>query len=153
MNQGTLISKTKEKITQAALSELKITPYPVGTLLFSFKLSIGKVGITTIPLFTNEAIAAIEPKENIALDKHYLMEALRHVSQTIKGNAAAKGATLNKKSLSEIIIPVPPYEEQKRIAAILGGVTRAIEDTKVKKLSLLQELQKSLASRAFAGLL
>ena len=153
MNQGTLISKTKEKITQAALSELKITPYPVGTLLFSFKLSIGKVGITTIPLFTNEAIAAIEPKENIALDKHYLMEALRHVSQTIKGNAAAKGVTLNKKSLSEIIIPVPPYEEQKRIAAILGGVTRAIESTKVKKLSLLQELQKSLATRAFAGLL
>ena len=42
MNQGSLILKTTESISQIALDELKITPYSVGTVLFSFKLSIGK---------------------------------------------------------------------------------------------------------------
>ena len=99
MNQGSLILKTAESISQIALDELKITPYSVGTVLFSFKLSIGKVGITAVPLFTNEAIAAIEPKEQESLNKYYLMEVLREVGKTVEGNAAVMGVTLNKKSL------------------------------------------------------
>ena len=127
MNQGSLILKTTESISQIALDELKITPYSVGTVLFSFKLSIGKVGITAVPLFTNEAIAAIEPKEQEALNKYYLMEVLREVGKTVEGNAAVMGVTLNKKSLAKLTIPLPPLGEQKRIAEILGEVSKAIE--------------------------
>ena len=127
MNQGSLILKTTESISQIALDELKITPYSVGTVLFSFKLSIGKVGITAVPLFTNEAIAAIEPKEQKALNKYYLMEVLREVGKTVEGNAAVMGVTLNKKSLAKLTIPLPPLGEQKRIAEILGEVSKAIE--------------------------
>jgi restriction endonuclease, S subunit len=142
MNQGSLILKTTESISQIALDELKITPYSVGTVLFSFKLSIGKVGITAIPLFTNEAIAAIEPKEQEALNKYYLMEVLREVGKTVEGNAAVMGGTLNKKSLAKLTIPLPPLGEQKRIAEILGRVAEAeqhVQDT----LELLDEVAKS----------
>lgn len=142
MNQGSLILKTTESISQIALDELKITPYSVGTVLFSFKLSIGKVGITAIPLFTNEAIAAIEPKEQEALNKYYLMEVLREVGKTVEGNAAVMGVTLNKKSLAKLTIPLPPLGEQKRIAEILGRVAEAeqhVQDT----LELLDEVAKS----------
>ena len=52
MNQGPLLNTTSETITNTALSELNISPYPAGTVLFSFKLSIGKVGITTKPMVT-----------------------------------------------------------------------------------------------------
>ena len=127
MNQGSLILKTTESISQIALDELKITPYSVGTVLFSFKLSIGKVGITAVPLFTNEAIAAIEPKAQESLNKYYLMEVLREVGKTVEGNAAVMGVTLNKKSLATLTIPLPPLGEQKRIAEILGEVSKAVE--------------------------
>lgn len=142
MNQGSLILKTTESISQIALDELRITPYSVGTVLFSFKLSIGKVGITAVPLFTNEAIAAIEPKEQESLNKYYLMEVLREVGKTVEGNAAVMGVTLNKKSLAELKIPLPPLGEQKRIAEILGGAAEAeqhVQDT----LELLNEVAKS----------
>ena len=129
MNQGSLILKTTESISQIALDELKITPYSVGTVLFSFKLSIGKVGITAVPLFTNEAIAAIEPKEQEALNKYYLMEVLREVGKTVEGNAAVMGVTLNKKSLAKLTIPLPPLGEQKRIAEMLGEASKTIKDT------------------------
>lgn len=127
MNQGPLLNTTSETITNTALSELNISPYPAGTVLFSFKLSIGKVGITTKPMFTNEAIAAIEPHNINSLDKPYLAEALRFIGQSLEGNAAVMGITLNKKSLAEINIPLPPLEEQKRIAEILGKVTRVAD--------------------------
>lgn len=139
MNQGSLILKTAESISQIALDELKITPYSVGTVLFSFKLSIGKVGITAVPLFTNEAIAAIEPKEQESLNKYYLMEVLREVGKTVEGNAAVMGVTLNKKSLAELKIPLPPLGEQKRIAEILGGVSKAIQILE-HELQLLGEI-------------
>jgi len=49
------ISDSKEKITDLAEKPQKLLPKD--TLLFSFKLSIGKVAITKKPLYTNEAIA------------------------------------------------------------------------------------------------
>ena len=143
MNQGSLILKTTESISQIALDELKITPYSVGAVLFSFKLSIGKVGITAVPLFTNEAIAAIEPKEQESLNKYYLMEVLREVGKTVEGNAAVMGVTLNKKSLAELKIPLPPLGEQKRIAEILGGVANAIH-TVEQQIETANQLEKSL---------
>lgn len=143
MNQGSLILKTTESISQIALDELRITPYSVGTVLFSFKLSIGKVGITAVPLFTNEAIAAIEPKEQESLNKYYLMEVLREVGKTVEGNAAVMGVTLNKKSLAELKIPLPPLGEQKRIAEILGGVANAIH-TVEQQIETANQLEKSL---------
>lgn len=143
MNQGSLILKTTESISQIALDELKITPYPVGTVLFSFKLSIGKVGITAAPLFTNEAIAAIEPKEQEVLNKYYLMEVLREAGKTVEGNAAVMGVTLNKKSLAKLTIPLPPLGEQKRIAEILGKVSKAIQQVE-GQLERTQELSLSV---------
>ena len=132
MNQGPLLNTTSETITDTALSELNISPYPAGTVLFSFKLSIGKVGITTKPMFTNEAIAALEPHTLNSLDKPYLAEALRSIGQSLEGNAAVMGITLNKKSLAEINIPLPPLGEQKRIAEILGNIQNAIELTSLQ---------------------
>jgi len=156
MNQGSLILKTTESISKIALDELKITPYSVGTVLFSFKLSIGKVGITAVPLFTNEAIAAIEPKEQEALNKYYLMEVLREVGKTVEGNAAVMGVTLNKKSLAKLTIPLPPLGEQKRIAEILGGVSKAIQILE-HELQLLGEIsvleqQNNLSTQKLSNL-
>lgn len=141
MNQGPLLNATSETITDTALSELNISPYPAGTVLFSFKLSIGKVGITTKPMFTNEAIAAIEPHNINLLDKPYLAEALRFIGQSLEGNAAVMGITLNKKSLAEINIPLPPLAEQKRIAEILDKISGSIKST-TNELCILNNLAR-----------
>ncbi|MDO5029956.1 MAG: restriction endonuclease subunit S [Corynebacterium sp.] len=124
MNQGRVIRKTSEEISAFAVQSLKITPYPPGTVFFSFKLSIGKVGISEVEMFTNEAIAAVTPCDSSILSRGYLMEALENAGKRLQGNDAAMGVTLNKKSLHEIEIPLPPLEEQKRIAGILEASAR-----------------------------
>ena len=66
------LTTTKECITDQALSATKIKVVPEGTVLMSFKLSIGKVAIARIDTCTNEAIAALSVKSPKSLDRDYL---------------------------------------------------------------------------------
>ena len=119
MGRSKEIRTTKEGITEAAIDACNMRLVNPGTVLFSFKLSIGKVGIASVPLFTNEAIASLPILDSGILCEEFLIHALEKVSQKLVGDRAAMGMTLNKASLAEIQIPLPPLEEQRRIAAIL----------------------------------
>jgi type I restriction enzyme S subunit len=119
MNGSMAIDTTKEEITESAVNECNMKPVVPGTVLLSFKLSIGKVGIAAKELFTNEAIAALPVKTHDRLLEGYLAWALRSANSLGVSNRAVMGATLNKKSLAAIEIPLAPLDEQRRIAAIL----------------------------------
>lgn len=146
MNQGRNITQTKEKITNAGTGKGKII-LP-GTVLLSFKLSIGKVGINTIPLYTNEAIAALPIKKPSLIYPEYLACFLESQNFDSLGNRAAMGKTLNKKSLQELEIPLPSLEEQKRIVNILDKA-RSIQEARQKQLAALDELAISIFSEHF----
>jgi len=119
MSQGLEIVDTKEQITDLAIKESNIKIVTAGTVLFSFKLSIGKIGIAQKNIYTNEAIAALPIKDDTKLCKEYLVHALSRWEFGIKTHRAVMGATLNKEKLQSLKIPLPPLKEQKRIAAIL----------------------------------
>lgn len=119
MTQGRRIRTTKERITEKGAEESRCQQIPKGTVLLSFKLSIGKVSITDIDLFTNEAIAALPIIQHNKLCADFLYWALRSIRLDDEVDVAAKGRTLNRAKLLRIQIPLPPLEEQKRIAAIL----------------------------------
>ena len=121
MNQGTNIVSTKEGITAKAVRECHCRLVPTGTLLLSFKLSIGKVSFNTIPLYTNEAIAALHILSKDRIFGPYLYWVLQHVDLLENVDTAAKGNTLNKRKLHEIAIPLPPLPDQHRLAAILDA--------------------------------
>lgn len=63
-----VITKTKEQITDLAVKEARCKVVPKGTLLFSFKLTIGKMAFAGCDLFTNEAIAAFSIKGRCPID-------------------------------------------------------------------------------------
>ena len=86
---------TKETITEAAFNELNMKLTTVGTVLMSFKLSIGKVSIAQKNLFTNEAIVSLPVKDNSLLDTNYLARALENFNFNEIGNRAAMGKTRN----------------------------------------------------------
>ncbi|MBB2893735.1 type I restriction enzyme S subunit [Flexivirga oryzae] len=146
MNQGLAISKTKEQITDAGARLGKVVP--PGTVLLSFKLSIGKVGIAEVPLYTNEAIAALPIKNDRVLDARYLMRSLQAMDLAGGSNRAAMGATLNKKSLAAVQISLPSLPEQRRIAAILDR-TDALRTKRRQVLAHLDSLTQSIFHNTF----
>lgn len=142
MNQGRRLRHTKEAITDAGVKASGIKIVPEGTLLLSYKLSIGKVGITERSLFTNEAIAALPIIDPRVLGVDYLYWTLNTIDLLETSDRAAMGATLNKAKLKEIQIPLPPLAEQKRIAAILD----AADALRAKRREALAQLDALLQS-------
>ncbi|MDD3245720.1 MAG: restriction endonuclease subunit S [Methanosarcina sp.] len=143
MNQGRYLEITKENITDLAVRECNCRLVPVGTVLLSFKLSIGKVGISRIPLFTNEAIAALPISDSNKLSSDYLYWALQSIDLKCGLDRAAKGLTLNKAKLVDIEIPLPPLPEQKRIADILDRA-EALRAKRRAALAQLEELTQAI---------
>lgn len=119
LNGNEEINYTKEQITLEAINETGIKVVPKGTIIFSFKLSIGKVAITGQDIYTNEAIAAFKIKNSNIIDQRFLYYVLREFDFKGTGDKAVMGLTLNQKKLKELKIPLPPLSTQKKIAAIL----------------------------------
>lgn len=150
MNQGRFLSATAEQITDLAVRETSPRLCEPGTVLFSFKLSIGKVGIAQIPLYTNEAIAAFVPLEAKTLLNEYLFHALQYFGSNLEGQRAVMGQTLNKASLSQITIPLPPLDEQRRIAAILDQASEVMSKLE-KQLRLLERQDVKVVEKFLAS--
>src|SRR5438552_1238503 len=53
-----------ERITGVGVANSNVKFVPKGTVLMSFKLTLGRTGIAGIDLYTNEAIAAFYPRSS-----------------------------------------------------------------------------------------
>lgn len=141
------LKETKEKISESALEDkFKNELVPANTLLMSFKLSIGKVCILKVPAVHNEAIISIHPFINTNyITRDYLYYVLPLISNMGEFTPAIKGKTLNKTLLQELKIPLPPLEEQSRIAAKIAqlfALLRKVESS-TQQYAKLQTLLKS----------
>ena len=111
------VLKTKEFISQAGFEEkFKGDISPAGTMIMSFKLTVGRVSYLDIDALHNEAIISIFPfvDENNILQS-YLFKVLPYLTEYGDSKNAIKGTTLNADSLCNLYIPLPPLEEQQRI--------------------------------------
>jgi type I restriction enzyme, S subunit len=108
------IQTTKEKISELAAKKLFSQGIsPAGTIVMSFKLTIGKISILGRDAFHNEAIISIFPYKSEMKD--FLFVFLPDIASWSETNAAIKGSTLNKSSLQLLKFPLPPLDEQQRI--------------------------------------
>ncbi|MCX7186946.1 MAG: restriction endonuclease subunit S, partial [Methylophilales bacterium] len=116
LNHDDVVTETAKKVTHQALKEVfKTDPVPVGTILMSFKLTLGKISILQVPAFHNEAIISIYPSS--AIDKHYLFKMLPARANEGNSKSAIKGNTLNSESIAALLLPLPPLAEQQRIVS------------------------------------
>ena len=111
----------REGVTELAEQSQKARRVVAGTLLMSFKLTIGRVGFAGCDLFPNEAIVAIRPEESRA-SSEFLYLNLGSRDLTEGSGQAVKGKTLNSTSLRQIPLQIPPLQEQWRIVDLVGSV-------------------------------
>ena len=138
MVDGKIINCTQENVNNYALEKsFKGVLVPKGTLLMSFKLTVGKVSILGLDAVHNEAIISIKPfiDDNNCF-RDYLFRVLPLISQTGDTKSAIKGKTLNSKSLNKLLIPLPPLNEQERIINKIEDIIPLIEEYGVDKEQL-----------------
>ncbi len=122
--KGNVIDNSKEYISDKGVALIKSVTS--GTLLLSFKLTIGRVAFAGKELRTNEAIAALPIKKEYSTDiiPEYLFHYLKGHDWDKEAGYDLKqlGKTLNKAKLVKIQIPLPPMEVQKEIVAKLDNI-------------------------------
>ena len=154
------VTATKECVNSfAAENTFKGKISKAGTLLMSFKLTVGKVSILGIDAFHNEAIISIYPfVDPDKITTMFLFATLPLLSQSGDTKSAIKGNTLNSDSLDALLIPLPPIMEQKRIFDKLHELTTPLLDygaaeQKVTDLNanFPEALKKSILQEAVQG--
>jgi type I restriction enzyme, S subunit len=144
--RGREITPTREGVTPAAERDGVAKRVKAGTLLMSFKLTVGRVGFAGVDLFPNEAIAALSPVDRV--HPSYLYYALQAVDFSSLTSDAVKGKTLNLAGLRAIRVPIRDLPEQRRIIDLLSSADRLV-------LSLEEQVAdcKAARSQTLRGLL
>lgn len=129
---------TVNRITQAGLNSCSAELLSPGTVLFSARATIGKIGIAKVPLATNQGFANFTPCPGV--EPRYLAYALQFFTPQI---AALAGSTTFKEvsrgAIRKFQIPLPPLSEQRRIVEILDQADalrrkRAEADAKAQRI-------------------
>jgi len=117
-----IIMDSKEHINDEGVKHSNVKLVKKGSVLMSFKMSIGKCAIAGIDLYTNEAIVAFYSKDESILSNKYLFYylSLRDFSNAGKGSIGV--GSMNKESLSELTMPLPPLPIQQEIVATLDRI-------------------------------
>ena len=112
------VTGTSEMITEAGLSSISAQLLPVGTVLFSSRATIGKIGIAAVPLATNQGFANFIPKKCVdSIYLAYFLQFNTNIISQLAGTTTFKEVT--KSSIRKAKIPIPPISEQHRIVEIL----------------------------------
>jgi type I restriction enzyme S subunit len=128
------IADSKEYISDLAATKFPVVPK--GTLMMSFKLSVGRTAIAEIDLRTNEAIMAFRKLDSVRINLNFLGYYLSFFNWSfhMQGDEKLLGATMNKAKLQNMEVPLPPLDEQKRIVAkldeALGNLDQVAQNSK-----------------------
>ena len=142
LNGNKYQSSTPRTITDLAIQKTNLQLLPIGTVLLSSRAPIGKVAITTVPMYCNQGFKNIICSE--LLNNEFVYWYL--FGKTDYLNSLGRGATfkeISKKTTEQIPIPIPPLAEQQRIVAELDLLSSMIDKKKVQ-LKELDQLAQSI---------
>lgn len=137
-DESNVIYESQRKITKQAVVNTSLKSFPAGTVLLSSRAPIGKVAIAGVEMYCNQGFKNLICSE--AIYNRYLYHFLKNKTEYL--NSLGRGATfkeISKSIVEKIEIPLPPLEEQRRIAALLDKVSDLIAKRRVQldKLDLL----------------
>lgn len=140
-DDSNIIFESQRKITQQAVKDSSLKAIPAGTVLLSSRAPIGKVAIAGTEMYCNQGFKNLICTERIY--NRYLYHFLRN--NTAYLNSLGRGATfkeISKSIVENIEIPLPPLDEQRKIAAVLDKVSDLIAKRR-QQLDKLDTLVKA----------
>ena len=135
------INEIPEYITKKALDETSVSLIPKDTILIAmYGATIGKLGITTCEVTTNQACCACCNLKEI--DKFFLFYFLmQHKNKFISMGFGGAQPNISKEKIIQVLMPVPPFEEQSRIVYNVISIFRLVETIENKTDDLKVEIQ------------
>ncbi|GLW51172.1 restriction modification system S chain-like protein [Streptomyces sp. NBRC 14336] len=121
-----VISETKEKVSPLGLAHSAAVKHPAGTVILSRTASVGFSAIMGTDMATSQDFATwtCGPR----LEPRFLLHALRGMAPDLTRVATGSThKTIYMPDIEQLRVPLPPLEEQRRIADFLDAETARID--------------------------
>ncbi|WP_041199458.1 restriction endonuclease subunit S [Helicobacter pylori] len=143
------VYKSQRTITPLGLKKSSAKLLPIGTILLTSRASIGDCAILKVVATTNQGFQSLIPLEKINNEfLYYLMLTLKNKLLELASGSTFLEVSPNK--IKNLLIPLPPLNEQIAIANILSDVDRylySLDALILKKESVKKALSFELLSQ------
>lgn len=131
---GTYILDTSEKLTKEAVEHYNVKVIPENTIILSFKLTIGRIAITSQEMTTNEAIAHfdLENKDMI----YYLYSYLKNFDYENLGSTSSIATAVNSKIIKSMPVAIPEKEVLKSYNKKVSNIFKKIRENELENKAL-----------------
>lgn len=137
-NSGVFITESSEFLTNQAVDKFNIRKIPENTVLLSFKLTIGRVSITTCETTTNEAIAHFKITDKSFLTTEYLYLFFQQFDFNSLGSTSSIATAVNSKTIKGIEILIPNKELIKAFQMKISNIFAQIKNLTMENKNLVK---------------
>ena len=137
------INETSEFITELAIEENSLRLNPIGSVLIAmYGATIGKLGLLNIEATTNQACCACIPFSGInnRFLFFYLLSQKQNIQEKAEGGAQPN---ISKEKLINILFPLPPLAEQRRIVEKIEELLALVDDLETNKTDLQSYIKQA----------
>jgi len=147
---GAFTFDTSEYLTSEAVQTFNVPIIPTNTVLLSFKMTLGRVKITTEPMLSNEAIAHFKFNEKTPFNKEYLYLFLKTYPYQTLGSTSSIVTSINSTMIKEMLIPIPDKN-------LIADFTKVAEPqfnkihSNQKQIKTLENMRDTLLPKLMSG--
>lgn len=146
---GIFISDSSEYLTDEAVNKYNIPQIPANTVILSFKMTVGRVKITTAPMYSNEAIACFVPRNNY-LSKNVLYFFLKAYEYDSLGSTSSIVTAINSNIIKDIEMKLPPKNLIDRFTVFSDQLLNKIYYNQ-SQIRTLEKIRDSLLPKLMSG--
>jgi type I restriction enzyme S subunit len=149
-NDGVFIHTTSEYLTKEAVETFNIPVIHKDTVVLSFKMTVGRVAITTDEMLSNEAIAHFKFNSKTPFSKEYLFLFLKNYKYETLGSTSSIVTSINSTMIKELVISIPDIDTMANFNNCVKSYFDKIEANQ-SQIRTLEKLRDTLLPKLMNG--
>jgi type I restriction enzyme S subunit len=147
---GIYIDTVAEYLTSEAVDKFNVPIIPKDTVILSFKMTIGRLAITTENMLSNEAIAHFKLIEKSLLFSEYLYLFLKTYKFELLGSTSSIVESINSQMIKEMEIPIPDSGKLDEFKELIDPLFNKIRTNQIQ-IRTLTQLRDTLLPKLMSG--
>jgi len=150
VNSGAYIFNSSEYLTDEAITKFNIPVIPENTVILSFKMTVGKLAITTESMLSNEAIAHLKLKEKSFLVPEFIYLYLQNLDFNNLGSTSSIVTAINSTMIKNLEIIIPGRDILGKFNVIISPIFKKIKNNS-KQIQTLSKTRDALLPKLMSG--
>ena len=146
----TYVFNTEENLTKEAVETFRIPLVPEGTVMISFKLTVGRIAIAGRDMYTNEAIAHLVHLPSTPISSEYIYCFMKSFDFSKLGSTSSIATAVNSKSIKQIEVSIPSPSLSNEFDRSVKPIFETIKSN-VLESHTLAELRDRLLPKLMSG--